>query len=428
MAEPRTPGARAVVIGAGPAGLLAARDLLARGHVVTVLEASARPGGRVTSLELDGLLLDAGAESFATRNDAVARLAAELGLTTVQPAQKPAWVVAPGRAYPLPSTGWLGIPTNPLDASVRSVVGAAAALHASLEPHRGLGEIDDDVTVGALVRDRLGEEIAERLVAPVLAGIYSRPIDALRFADMAPGAVEALRQEGSLVALARTRRASRPAGAAVAGIEGGMWRLTAALADAVESGGGRIVTSTPAERLSFADGVWHIHAGGGTVVADMVVLAVPMAAARGLLPGLPSHEQRSVDLVTLVLDAPELAPAPRGTGVLAMGDVSQAKALTHSTAKWPWLARAAGGREVVRLSYSAGIDGIPVDVALADASRLLATDLRPEQVRAHAIATWVDAAPGEAPAVDEPGLFVVGSAAGLTGLTAIVGADFPWAA
>ena len=71
---------RSVVIGAGAAGLIAARDLLARGDAVTVLEARDRIGGRVTSLELDGLELDAGAESFATRGGAVAALASVAGL------------------------------------------------------------------------------------------------------------------------------------------------------------------------------------------------------------------------------------------------------------------------------------------------------------------------------------------------------------
>ncbi len=197
---------RSVVVGAGPAGLIAARELLARGDAVTVLEASPRPGGRVTSLELDGLTLDAGAESFATRGGAVAKLAGELGLSVGQPAASPAWVVAPGNAYPLPATGWLGIPTRPLDKDVRKIVGSAAAVHASLEPHRELGEIPDDISVGTLVRSRLGDEIADKLVAPVLQGVYSRTLDALRLADIAPGLPQELRDAGSLVRLAETKR------------------------------------------------------------------------------------------------------------------------------------------------------------------------------------------------------------------------------
>lgn len=428
MGNKAVSGLRSVVIGAGPAGLIAARELLARGDAVTVLEAAPTFGGRVTALELDGLTLDAGAESFATRGGAVAALANDLGLTIAKPAAAPAWVVAPGTAYQLPATGWLGIPTRPLDKDVRKVIGSAAAVHASLESHRPLEEFDDDVTVSTLVRSRLGDEVAERLVAPVLQGVYSRPLDALRLADISATLPAELREAGSLLKLAEDKRALSPAGSAVLGIEGGMWRLTRALADAVVAAGGRIVTSAAAERLTFDNGAWHITAGGGRVVGDRVVLAVPDAAS--LIPGAsPAQgEGKQVAIVTLVLDAPDLDSAPRGTGVLAMEGVTRAKALTHSTAKWPWLARAARGRHVVRLSYA--VEDSREDLAsgaLDDAARLLGVELGQAQLRASSTVQWADAAPSEVGELNPArGLYLVGSSAGLTGLANIAAADFPW--
>lgn len=436
---------RAVVIGAGPAGLVAARDLLKRGYVVTVLEAGAAPGGRVSPVTLadpdrGDLQVDAGAESFATRGSVVAELARELGLTVVLPSGASAWVVGPGRAYPLPSTGWLGIPTQPLDREVRAVVGAAAAVHASLEQYRPLGDIADDVTVGSLVRSRMGDEITDRLVAPVLQGVYSRPLDALELRAIDPDLPRQVREAGSLTAVATAKRASAPAGTAVQGIDGGVFRLAAALADAVRAEGGTIVTRAHVERLELRDGAWHLLAGGGTVVADLVVVATTRGAATRLIPKLGAVGERSasegmVSLVTLLLDAPDLDSAPRGTGVLAIEGVTRAKALTHSTAKWPWLARAAAGRHVVRLSYAIDVathEHRREDVAshaLADATRLLGVELAPSQLRAEATVTWTDAAPQATSDLNPaPGLFLVGSAAGLTGLASIVGADFPWAA
>jgi len=427
MAEP---GPRAVVVGAGPAGLLAARSLARRGESVTVLEASSAIGGRVSPLHLAGLTLDAGAESFATRGGTVAAVASELGLAddVVSPTSSPAWVVAPGLAYPLPATGWLGIPARPLDKDVRRVIGSAAAVHASLESHRPLGRFAEDITVGALVRSRLGDEIAERLVTPVLQGIYSRPIDALPLAAIDPALPAQLRQAGSLTALAGARRAASPAGSAVQGIRGGVWRLTDALASDLWRNGGRIVTDAPVERIERSDDAWHITAGGGRVVADRVVIAVPAAAARRLVPGPGDEPDKRVALVTLVLDAPQLDGAPRGTGVLAIGGVTRAKALTHATAKWPWLAAAAEGRHVVRLSYA--LDDGPEDVsahAMSDAARLLGVELEPSALVASATVTWHDSAPSAVPDREpRPGLHLVGSAAGLTGLAAIAATDFPW--
>ncbi|MCR6711693.1 MAG: hypothetical protein NVV57_02880 [Demequina sp.] len=111
-----------------------------------------------------------------------------------------------------------------------------------------------------------------------------------------------------------------------------------------------------------------------------------------------------------------------------MEGVTAAKALTHSTAKWPWLARSAGGRHVVRLSYA--LEALPADLeagALADAARLLGVELTAQNLRGSAARIWTDAAPTAVTDLNPAsGLYLVGSAAGLTGLANIAGADFPW--
>ena len=419
---------RVLVVGGGVAGLLAARRHARRGSVVTVLEAGQGWGGRVSPLALAGLTLDAGAESFATRTDAVAALARELGLEDdiVAPTRSPAWVVTPSRAYPLPTTGWLGIPTRPLLADVRGVIGWGAAAEAALERTRPLGEVRDDATVGSLVRTRLGAGVADLLVAPVLQGVYSRPLDELPLAAIDPTLPAQLRAAGSLTALAERRRALAPAGSAVLGLRGGMWRLTEALAESAREAGVRLVAGTAAAHAERVDGAWRVRAGGGTLVADTLVLAVPQAAARTLVPDLPDPPaQRRVALVTLVLDAPDLDAAPRGTGVLALDGVTRAKALTHATAKWRWLREAARGSHVVRLSYALrDPEEDLVAHAVPDASRLLGVDLSPESVRSRAVVEWPDASPARvADSRSLPGLELVGSAAGLSGLAAIVGAE-----
>ncbi|WP_062310890.1 protoporphyrinogen/coproporphyrinogen oxidase [Demequina rhizosphaerae] len=421
---------RVLVVGGGVSGLLAARRHARRGAVVTVLEAGDGWGGRVSPVEVDGLTLDAGAESFATRTPAVEGLARSLGLGAdiVAPTRAPAWVVAPDRAYPLPSTGWLGIPTRPLLHDVRRVIGWGAAADAALERSRALGEVPDDATVGSLVRARLGDPVADLLVAPVLQGVYSRPLDELPLAAIDPSLPQQLRDAGSLLELARRRRRLAPAGSAVMGIRGGMWRLTAALADSAREAGVRLVVGTAADEVERVDGSWRVRAGGGTLVVDTLVLAVPQAVAHRLVRELPTPpSERRVALATLVLDAPELDAAPRGTGVLAIGGVTRAKALTHATAKWPWLRDAAGGRHVVRLSYALGEPGEDLLAhALPDAIRLLGVDLPDSRVRASRLVEWPDASPARVRDTRPlPALELVGVAAGLSGLAAIVGAETP---
>jgi protoporphyrinogen/coproporphyrinogen III oxidase len=185
--------------------------------------------------------------------------------------------------------------------------------------------------------------------------------------------------------------------------------------------------------------------------APYVVLAAPAHASRRLLEeaslGWSDASDwppaASVELVTLVLDAPALDAEPRGTGVLVAAGIPgvSAKALTHSTAKWPWLAELAGGRHVVRLSYGRTGEPNPLDgrsdeeveaLALADAATLLGTPLDAAMIRASGRTAWRDAASqatiGQRDRVRaledvlgaEPGIEVTGSWVAGTGLASVV--------
>jgi oxygen-dependent protoporphyrinogen oxidase len=382
-------------------------------------------------LTLDGLDLDAGAESFATRGGTVAGLVEELGLAdaVVTPTRAPAWVVSPTRAYPLPATGWLGIPLHPFTPAVRRVLGWRGALRAASDRWRPLRGVDPDITVGALVRDRVGNAVADRLVAPVIQGVYSRPIDDLPLAAIAPGLPDEVARAGSLIAAARGRRAAAPAGASVQSLDGGMHRLTEALAAQARESGAQVLTGKAVTALSAQQGRWRVSTATESFIADEVVLAVPVPAARALLPDSSEvwsdQTARHVALVTLMLEAPALDSAPRGTGVLAQGGVTRAKALTHATAKWPWLAARAEGAHVVRLSYAVNHpDDDMTAHALADASRLLGVALAASQLRGLNQVSWPDASPSKVNTDALPrGVTLAGSAAGLSGLAAIVAAS-----
>jgi protoporphyrinogen/coproporphyrinogen III oxidase len=127
-------------------------------------------------------------------------------------------------------------------------------------------------------------------------------------------------------------------------------------------------------------------------LADAVVIAADEGAARALLApwvtGLPPVAERrpEVEVVTLVVESAELDAAPRGSGVLTVPGTTAAKALTHATAKWEWVARAAQGRHVVRVSFGAQgekpatssmSDQDAARLALAEAAVLLGVDLPP---------------------------------------------------
>ena len=407
----------AIVVGGGIAGLVMARDLVLGGLDVTLLEASDRLGGKIARHTVAGLDLDAGAESFATRRDTVAGLVRQLGLESaiVQPNPQGAWLqAADGRAFPLPKTGILGIPGTALAADVIAVVGFLAALRAQLDELMFGFAASKERNLGRLVRRRMGRRVLERLVAPVTLGIHSRHPDELDVDVVAPGLRAAMLATGSLSLGVRTLRNAAPAGTAVSGIVGGMFGLVEALTGDLERFGvavrlGSAVAAVDASTVTLVDGA-ILH-------ADTVVLATPLVAA-----GAPA-----IVLATLVVDAPGLDAAPRGTGVLVARDPAdtqlRAKALTHATAKWEWLAaKMASHRHVLRLSYDGAAAAETSDArlreqALLDASTLLGVTLAEASVVAFARVHW--SAPAGRPEPIE-GVTAIGEGVAGTGLAAVI--------
>ncbi|MEV4689027.1 protoporphyrinogen/coproporphyrinogen oxidase [Microbacterium sp. LWH3-1.2] len=382
------------VVGGGVAGLVVARRLAASGASVAVFEASDHLGGTVARHEVGGLALDAGAESFAVRGGAVEALLAELGLAgdVVAPAPVPAWLQpSTGDAVPLPATALLGIPADPLTADVVRVVGLSAAERAA--ELDALPVVEVPATLGALVRERHGALMLDRLVAPVVYGVHSQHPDELPVARAHPGLADAVVSAGSLSGAVARLRAAAPPGAAVAGIRGGINRLVPAVADDLERLGGDIRLGAPVDDLGALEGT--------------VIVAAPGVVS-------PAAPGRRVDLVTLVVEQEELDAAPRGTGLLvAAGAPVNARALTHATAKWEWLRDAAGGRHVVRLSYDE-TPADPVAAAVADAEALLAVRLPVVVDAAHVF--WVRPAAASVPSE----VVVVGETVAGSGLAGIV--------
>lgn len=416
-----------VVVGGGMAGLVAARKLLGRGYRVTVLERSDRFGGTVDGRVLGGFQLDSGAESFSTRSATVPALAGELGLAgrIVTPDATGAWVQLPGKdlrasAQPLPSSGILGIPADPSDPAITAVIGRTGALRAALDRVLPVGPLATrpKVSLGELVRARMGEEVLTRLVAPVAGGVFSADPDDLDVDSVAPGLRPTMGRLGSLGAAAGALRKAAPAGSAVAGLAGGIAQLRDALVRQLVADGADLRTGEEVTGVARSASGWTVTTEHSMLTrripADGVVIATEGRAAVDLLapviPELATERPEAVPgvaLVTLIVDVPELDARPRGTGVLVARGVEgvAAKALTHATAKWAWLRDQAGpGSHVLRLSFGRVGDtpadvglGTPDDVlyrhALADASALLGVSIGEADVLDWDVVRWAGALP-----------------------------------
>ncbi|MFF2273735.1 protoporphyrinogen oxidase [Agromyces sp. NPDC058136] len=476
---PRSSGSDVVVIGGGVAGMVAALECAKIGLAVTIVERRGELGGCVGRIELDGLTLDSGAESFATRGGGVAELLSSLGLDDeiVDPNRAGAWLVwGDGGALdaaPLPKTGVLGIPANPLGDDVRRIIGWSGATRAYADRLMPILRIGRAHSLGKLVRSRMGQAVLDRLVTPISSGVYSADPDLLDLDLVAPGLNEAMTRTGSLSGGVGQMVEQRKAGGAVRGLRGGMHTLVDALARELDRFDVTVLTGVEVAALERDGDGWVVRGERGldtvaplparpTEEADRstepvelfapdVVLAAASHTSLGLLEqaveGWESTSDwpqgASIELVTLVLDAPALDDAPRGTGVLVAADAPgvAAKALTHSSAKWAWLAEQAGGRHVVRLSYGRAGQANPLEglgddevsaLALADASAVLGVPLDAGMLRAAGRTEWRDAvshaAIGQLERVRsleetiaaEPGIEVTGSWVSGTGLASVV--------
>ncbi|MGO1510767.1 MAG: protoporphyrinogen/coproporphyrinogen oxidase [Actinomycetales bacterium] len=486
------------VVGAGMAGLTVAHDVARSGGSVTVLEAGSRVGGLVGPLRLPGgFTLDAGAEAVGTRRPAAVDLARELGLRLEHPAA-PSWVQPrEGAARPVPPRSLLGIPSDLADPAVTALLGAEEARRAAeldspghhmagpdaagpddsldlagpdaAEPSGGggagasrvplLDRLPAAASLADVVRLAMGEAVLDLLVRPIAGALHAADPDDLSLDAVAPGLRAALATRGTLRAAVASLVGDGPA---VAGVQGGMHRLPEALARAAVGAGAEIRTGARAGSLVRDGETWLVlgadpGTGGPPAVrartrrvvlarARRVVLAVPGPAALRLLE--PHLRTGSVALVrgapvehrTLVLDAPALDAAPRGSGLVVAhgatpgGRAVRAKALTHASAKWPWVREHLGGRHAVRLSYGRpGEELRPggVEEALADAAALLGTGLDHRHLVADAPFSHAGAlapqTPGTRSAVAELaagaaglGLHLTGAWVGGTGLPAVV--------
>ena len=385
---------RIAVVGAGVTGLTAAFELSRAGVEVVVLEASDRPGGKVDAVEIAGLRVDSGPDGFLARDTAAAELCHRLGLgpELVTPASSEAYVWVDRGLRPLPRPSVLGAP---VDASTLAGTGIVSA--AGLDGlRRGLQwdapALAGDATVGEVLRPRVGDEVFEHLVDPLLGGINAGSADRMSIEASAAPLYEAARKGGPFgAALSRlvNQRSNGGASTASAPVFQGVRGGTARIIDALSAELGKAVhLSTPVEALiprTRGPGTrpeWKVATAMGSFVADGVILAAPAWETARLLEAhapeaaavLGGIEYADVVLAIFVA-GPEQARLPLdGSGFLVpRGQGLLMTACSWSSSKWAHYHRPGGC--VVRVSAGRTDDRRWLDLEPAELAAVLSSEL-----------------------------------------------------
>lgn len=358
-----------IVIGGGVSGLAAAWFL--RQHPnppqVTVLEAGAEVGGKLRAGDLGGYAVDAGAESMLARRPEAIDLARAVGLGEAleQPATSAARLMVDGELRAFPSGTVLGVPGDMRALAASRVLTRRGLARALSERALPASASDADIAVGRYVTARMGHEVTDRLVEPLLGGVYAGHANDLSLQAVLP-AVAAARSRGERLTPAAAGIRSASGGTAdgsapFVGIAGGLFTLAQRLAATPAV---RVRTGTIARSLNRSSGGWQVVVGPvpapERLTADAVVLAVPAGPAARLVREVAPRaaalldviDYASVGLVALGYRRGAVTgSALQGSGHLVPPAEGRAvKAVTYSSRKWRWVDSAMPDLSLVRMS------------------------------------------------------------------------------
>ena len=350
----------ALVIGGGIAGLSAAWQLTQDGLKPLLVEARGYLGGLIAPGYIGPVQVDLGAETFVPRGVETAQMVAALGLEALAPSGDGARLFLPPnrangeshwRLWRFLRDAYLGIPADPGADDVVAVLGAKAAQRAAQDRHLGseVGQGAEGETLAGFVAARMGQAVVDRLVRPIVAGIYTCDPADLATDTVTPGLRQATREHGCLAdavafLLARSRKAT--GGRSVDKcVRGGMFQLTAALSQAITTAGGTVLTRVGAQQLIAPDAAGNVDTASGATTCG----------ASGASNAASHDASDSVGYWQVVLAPTKPGPTPSSEPVPAGAP---------RTLRTKRLVVACSARPALRLLTSANLAALDTDITI----------------------------------------------------------------
>ncbi|GCD83870.1 protoporphyrinogen oxidase [Parageobacillus thermoglucosidasius] len=401
-----------VIIGGGITGITAAyylqkavkeRQLPIECKLV---EATHRLGGKVQTVVRDGFVIERGPDSFLARKTSAFRLVREVGLENeiVHNATGKSYILANGKLYPIPGGAIMGIPTQIGPFITTRLFSPLGKLRAAFDFILPPTKVEGDLSLGQFFRRRLGDEVVDNLIEPLLSGIYAGDIDQMSLMATFPQFFQIEQKYGSLVLGAKRTapKAQKERKGAFQTLKTGLQSLVDEVEKRMEQGS--VIKGVRVERVWREGTGYRLRLSNGDIwKADSIIVAAPHSSVPAMFADYPFFEPfqsiPSTSVATVALAFPESAIEQDidGTGfVVSRRNDYTITACTWTHKKWPHTAPDGkallrcyvgrpGDEEIVEQS-----DDEIVRVVMDDLSKIMRISGRPELI---AISRWKEAMP-----------------------------------
>jgi len=337
-----------VVIGGGISGLSAAHQLLVKGYDVTILEASPRIGGKIFTMEFAGMPIDTGPDAFLEREPEMKELCSALGLAgeLVAPVSQSAKIWVDGALHTLPKSQFLGIPLDLEELASLDLISPEGIQTAQNDfTNEDTGRHEDE-TVGSLIRRRLGDEVMDKLVGPLLGGINAGDPDKISLRAGVPYLATATDLDFSLIRSIKefVRSSDRdPKAPVFLTHPDGLSKIIDALGEELK---GKIVLNENVHSVVQEKGKWIVQ-GRENLEANAVILSTPAYVSAGILKNtnnevaklLSSINYASMAFVLFAFPSGAVEPFDGSGFLVAKSEGLLMTACSWSSSKWGHLGK-----------------------------------------------------------------------------------------
>ena len=344
------------IIGAGITGLSSAYFIKKQDPTieVTIFEASNRPGGKIQTYRHEGYTIELGPESYLGRKTIMTDMAKDIGLENdlITNTTGQSYIYAKNKLFPIPGGSIMGIPTDIKPFIKTKLISPIGKLRAGMDLFKKPIQIEDDISVGDFFRKRLGDEVLENLIEPLMGGIYGTNIDELSLMSTFPNFKEKEEQFGSLIKGMKDEKEQRikhrqlypgaPKGQ-FKQFRHGLSSFIEALAENVQNKGVNIRYNTQVRDIKVSQKDYEILLKDSSETFDGVLVTTPQQVFMKWFSHDPAFDyfnkmdSTTVATVVMAFDEKNIENTYDGTGfVIARTSQTDITACTWTSKKWPF--------------------------------------------------------------------------------------------